>query len=195
VPGWGSGGTRGTGSPAWRSHLRTVGATPTGGRSRSRSSPGELHDDKTLPSQVVKLKDRFGLSEWCGRGSRDGHQGKHRVAQGGRRVDWITALKAPTIKKLARSGVFQPSLFDEQNLGRSPTSPSSRRTTGRVPQPAGRRAARRKRSELLRQPRLISLRSLTVSPPDADRRRPDRSRDRSGAEALPDAQALPDHDH
>ena len=32
-------------------------------------------------------------------------------------VDWITALKAPTIKKLARSGVFQPSLFDEQNLG------------------------------------------------------------------------------
>ena len=32
-------------------------------------------------------------------------------------VDWITALKAPTIKKLARSGIFQPSLFDEQNLG------------------------------------------------------------------------------
>ena len=32
-------------------------------------------------------------------------------------VDWITALKAPTIKKLARSGVFQPSQFDEQNLG------------------------------------------------------------------------------
>jgi Transposase DDE domain len=32
-------------------------------------------------------------------------------------VEWITALKAPTIKKLACCGIFQPSLFDEQNLG------------------------------------------------------------------------------
>ena len=31
-------------------------------------------------------------------------------------VEWITALKAPQIKKLARDGVLQLSLFDEQNL-------------------------------------------------------------------------------
>jgi hypothetical protein len=79
---------------------------------------GELHDDKTLPSQIAKLKDRFGLSRVIVVADR-GMVTKANIellaeASG---VDWITALKAPTIKKLARSGVFQPSLFDEQNLG------------------------------------------------------------------------------
>ena len=79
---------------------------------------GELHDDKTLPAQIVKLKDRFGLSGIVVVADR-GMVTKANIellaeAPG---VDWITALKAPTIKKLARSGIFQPSLFDEQNLG------------------------------------------------------------------------------
>jgi transposase len=79
---------------------------------------GECHDDKTLPSQITKLKDRFGLSRVVVVADR-GMVTKANIqllsATDG--VDWITALKAPTIKKLARSGVFQPSLFDEQNLG------------------------------------------------------------------------------
>ena len=79
---------------------------------------GELHDDKTLPSQIAKLKHRFGLSRIVVVADR-GMVTKANIellkdADG---VDWITALKAPTIKKLARSGIFQPSLFDEQNLG------------------------------------------------------------------------------
>ena len=79
---------------------------------------GELHDDKTLPSQIAKCKDRFGLSRIVVVADR-GMVTKANIeilaeADG---VDWITALKAPTIKKLARTGVFQPSLFDEQNLG------------------------------------------------------------------------------
>jgi hypothetical protein len=79
---------------------------------------GELHDDKTLPSQIIKVKDRFGLSRVIVVADR-GMVTKANIelltqADG---VDWITALKAPTIKKLARSGIFQPSLFDEQNLG------------------------------------------------------------------------------
>jgi hypothetical protein len=79
---------------------------------------GELHDDKTLTSQIAKLKDHFGLSRIVVVADR-GMVTKANIellaeASG---VDWITALKAPTIKKLARSGVFQPSLFDEQNLG------------------------------------------------------------------------------
>ena len=79
---------------------------------------GEVHDDKTLPSQVIKLKDRFGLSRVVVVADR-GMVTKANIellkeADG---VDWITALKAPTIKKLARTGIFQPSLFDEQNLG------------------------------------------------------------------------------
>jgi hypothetical protein len=79
---------------------------------------GELHDDKTLTSQIAKLQDRFGLSRIVVVADR-GMVTKANIellaeADG---VGWITALKAPTIKKLARSGVFQPSLFDEQNLG------------------------------------------------------------------------------
>jgi Transposase DDE domain len=79
---------------------------------------GELHDDKTLRSQIIKLKDRFALSRIVVVADR-GMVTKANIellaeADG---VDWITALKAPTIKNLARSGIFQPSLFDEQNLG------------------------------------------------------------------------------
>ena len=79
---------------------------------------GEVHDDKTLPSQVAKLKDRFGLSRIvvvADRGMVTTANITLLSETSG--VDWITALKAPTIKKLAKSGVFQPSLFDEQNLG------------------------------------------------------------------------------
>jgi len=79
---------------------------------------GELHDDATVPSQVSKLKDRFGLSRIVVVADR-GMVTKANIELLSQTdgVDWITALKAPTIKKLARSGIFQPSLFDEQNLG------------------------------------------------------------------------------
>jgi hypothetical protein len=79
---------------------------------------GELHDDKTLPAQIVKCRDRFGLSRVVVVADR-GMVTKANIEQLATTdgVEWITALKAPTIKKLARSGIFQPSLFDEQNLG------------------------------------------------------------------------------
>jgi Transposase DDE domain len=112
---------------------------------------GELHDDKTLPAQVTKLKDRFGLSRVVVVADR-GMVTKANIeilaeADG---VDWITALKAPTIKKLARSGIFQPSLFDEQNLGEitAPDEfPGERLIVCRNPLVGAQRA--RKRSELL----------------------------------------------
>ena len=112
---------------------------------------GELHDDKTLPSQVSKLKDRFGLSRVVVVADR-GMVTKANIQllseTGG--VDWITALKAPTIKKLARSGIFQPSLFDEQNLGEITAAeefPGERLIVCRNPLVGAQRA--RKRSELL----------------------------------------------
>lgn len=79
---------------------------------------GELHDDKTLPAQVVKVKDRFGLAQVTVVADR-GMVTKANIETlaGTEGVSWITALKAPTIKKLVRDGVFQPSLFDDQNLG------------------------------------------------------------------------------
>jgi transposase len=112
---------------------------------------GELHDDKTLPSQVEKLKGRFGLSRVVVVSDRGMvTQANIELMRGQEGVDWITALKAPTIKKLARTGVFQPSLFDEQNLATitAPDDfPGERLIVCRNPLVAAQRA--RKREELL----------------------------------------------
>ena len=112
---------------------------------------GELHDDKTLPSQVTKLQDRFNLSRIvvvADRGMITKANIELLSTTDG--VDWITALKAPTIKKLARSGIFQPSLFDEQNLGEITDVaefPGERLIVCRNPLVGAQRA--RKREELL----------------------------------------------
>jgi Transposase DDE domain len=112
---------------------------------------GELHDDATLPAQVSKLKDRFGLSRVVVVADRGMvTRANIELLSQTDGVDWITALKAPTIKKLARSGVFQPSLFDEQNLGEitDPDEfPGERLIVCRNPLVGAQRA--RKREELL----------------------------------------------
>ena len=112
---------------------------------------GELHDDKTLPAQIIKCKDRFGLSRVIVVADR-GMVTKANIELLSQTdgVDWITALKAPTIKKLARSGMFQPSLFDEQNLGEITDVaefPGERLIVCRNPLVGAQRA--RKREELL----------------------------------------------
>jgi hypothetical protein len=78
---------------------------------------GSLHDDKTLPAQLEKLKTRFQISRVTVVIDR-GFATKANVqllsqTEG---VAWITALKAPQVKKLVTEGVLQLSLFDEQNL-------------------------------------------------------------------------------
>ena len=112
---------------------------------------GECHDDATVPSQISKLKDRFGLSRVVVVADR-GMVTKANIELLSQTdgVDWITALKAPTIKKLARSGIFQPSLFDEQNLGEITDPgefPGERLIVCRNPLVGAQRA--RKREELL----------------------------------------------
>jgi len=112
---------------------------------------GERHDDKTLASQVEKLKGRFGLARVVVVSERGMvTQANIELMRGQEGVDWITALKAPTIKKLARSGVFQPSLWDEQNLAQITDIkdfPGERLIVCRNPLVAAQRA--RKREELL----------------------------------------------
>ena len=112
---------------------------------------GERHDDKTLPSQVEKLKGRFGLARVVVVSDRGMvTQANIELMRAQEGVDWITALKAPTIKKLARSGVFQPSLWDEQNLAQitdAKNFPGERLIVCRNPLVAAQRA--RKREELL----------------------------------------------
>jgi hypothetical protein len=78
---------------------------------------GSLHDDKTLPSQIEKLTERFALKQVVLVSDR-GMITKANIealsqTEG---IGWITALKAPQVKKLLKDGDLQLSLFDEQNL-------------------------------------------------------------------------------
>ena len=75
-----------------------------GVRSRSRCSPANCTTTRRCPSQVEKLKGRFGLSRVVVVSDRGMvTQANIELMREQDGVDWITALKAPTIKKLARS--------------------------------------------------------------------------------------------
>jgi transposase len=111
---------------------------------------GQLHDDATLPAQITKLKQRFALNSVVVVADRGmvtkANMQALKETEG---VGWITALKAPQIKKLARDGVLQLSLFDEQNLAEITAEdyPGERLIVCRNPLVAAERT--RKREELL----------------------------------------------
>jgi len=112
---------------------------------------GELHDDKTLPAQISKLKRRFGLKTVIVVADR-GMVTKANLAlmTESEGVGWITALKAPQIKRLVATGALQLSLFDEHNLAEitAPEDyPGERLVVCRNPLVAADRA--RKREDLL----------------------------------------------
>jgi len=111
---------------------------------------GSLHDDKTLPDQIAKLRIRFGLSHVIvvsDRGMVTKANLELLTQTDG--AAWITALKAPQVHKLARTGALQLSLFDEQNLAEisSEDYPGERLVVCRNPLVAAERA--RKREDLL----------------------------------------------
>jgi len=111
---------------------------------------GERHDDGTLPAQITKLKQRFHLESVvvvCDRGMVT--KANMQTLKDTAGVGWITALKAPQIKKLARDGTLQLSLFDEQNLAEitSEDYPGERLIVCRNPLVAAERT--RKREDLL----------------------------------------------
>jgi hypothetical protein len=112
--------------------------------------PGGLHDDKTLPAQIEKLRRRFGLTTFViviDRGMVTKANLEALAATQG--LGWITALKAPQVKKLVKAGSLQLSLFDQTNLAEieSPDYPGERLVVCRNPLVAAERA--RKRDELL----------------------------------------------
>src|SRR5438552_5378586 len=79
--------------------------------------PGGLHDDRTLPAQIEKLRERFGFSTLVlivDRGMTTKANLETLAAAEG--IGWITALKAPQVKTLVKEGALQLSLFDEQHL-------------------------------------------------------------------------------
>jgi hypothetical protein len=112
--------------------------------------PGGLHDDKTLPAQIAKLRARFGFTTLVlivDRGMATKANLETLAATGG--VGWITALKAPQVKKLVKDGALQLSLFDQTNLAEieSADYPGERLVVCRNPLVAAERT--RKREDLM----------------------------------------------
>src|SRR5438034_7016248 len=90
---------------------------------------GNTGDPATVASQVTKVKDRFGLTRVVlvgDRGMLTAARLREDVAPA--HLDWITALRAPQVKKLARDGDLQLTLFDAQDLAEitSPDFPGER---------------------------------------------------------------------
>jgi transposase len=112
---------------------------------------GNTADPKTLASQIVKLRTRFGLSRVVIVGDR-GMITEARLKEDIRPeegVEWITALRAPAIRKLAQNGSLQLSLFDETDLAEisDPDYPGERLIVCKNPLLAIERS--RKREDLL----------------------------------------------
>ncbi len=110
--------------------------------------PGNTADPVALGPQLEKLRDRFGLTRVAVVGDRGLlTQARIREQLGPLQMDWITALRAPQIRKLVDSGAFQPSLFDDRDLAeiRSPDFPDERLIVCKNPLLAEHRAAKRER--------------------------------------------------
>ena len=112
---------------------------------------GNTSDPKTVATQVAKLRQRFHLERIILVGDR-GMLTRKRIEEDLRPhegLEWITALRAPQIQKLASDGVVQLSLFDQQDLAeiQHPDYPGERLIVCRNPLLAAERV--RKRGELI----------------------------------------------
>jgi transposase len=112
---------------------------------------GNTADPTTFTAQVKKIRKRFGINRVVFVGDR-GMITSKRIEEDLRDedgLDWITALRNTSIKKLVEQRVIQPSLFDERDLVEvtSDDYPDERLIICRNPLLAHERA--RKRKELL----------------------------------------------
>jgi transposase len=123
-----------------------------------RVFPGNTGDPAAFTDIVDVVRDKFGLAQMVMVGDRGmitsaRIRALNRAGDGTARPDpygWITALRAPAIKKLmADDGPLQLSLFDQQDLAEitSPDFPGERLVACRNPVLAAERA--RKREDLL----------------------------------------------
>jgi transposase len=79
--------------------------------------PGNTGDPSTVPDQVEKLRERFGLERVVLVGDRGMlTQTQIDALRDHPGLGWISALRFTAIRDLAEAGAFQPSLFDQQNL-------------------------------------------------------------------------------
>ncbi|MEK7392861.1 MAG: IS1634 family transposase, partial [Fibrobacterota bacterium] len=109
--------------------------------------PGRTPEADTLEKQLTKIRERFGIKRIIFVGDR-GILTETSITEEMRGVaglDWITALRAPAIRKLVDGGALQLSLFDERDMGEitSPDFPGERLVVCRNPFLAEQRAATR----------------------------------------------------
>ncbi|MEK7218367.1 MAG: IS1634 family transposase [Patescibacteria group bacterium] len=114
--------------------------------------PGNTADPKALAPQIRMLRERFALKHVVIVGDR-GMITQARIREdikGAGGVEWITALRAPQIKRLMQQGVIQISLFDQRDLVEiaHPDYPGERLMVCRNPALAHERT--RKREDLLK---------------------------------------------
>lgn len=112
--------------------------------------PGNTADPVTVPDQLVKIRDNYGLSQVVLVGDRgmltQPQIDKLKEHPG---LGWITTLKSSAIRQLVQQGTIQMSLFDQANLAEvaSPDYPGERLVVCYNPLLADERA--RKREDLL----------------------------------------------
>ena len=97
---------------------------------------GNTADPRTLADQVAKVKQRFALARVVFVGDR-GVVTSARIREDLQPagLDWITALRAPSIQQLVEGGPLQLSLFDERDLAEitAPAYPGERLIVCRNP--------------------------------------------------------------
>ena len=108
--------------------------------------PGSTSDTKTVDDQMRKLKEHFGLEHFVFAGDRAMiSQARVKRLKTLGSIDWISALRASSIKKLVETGNIQLSLFDETDLAEitSPDYPDERLIVCKNPYLAEERAKNR----------------------------------------------------
>ena len=161
---------------------------------------GNTADPATLASQLTTLRDRFSLSRVVVIGDR-GLLTDARIREELQPTDfgWITALRAPAIRKLVESGDLQLELFDERDLGEITAPklyPGDRLVVCRNPLLAAER--RRKRLALMARTEEELDKVVAAHPARAaatEGEGEDRRTRRPGTASLQGRQALRDHHH
>uniref|UniRef100_A0A832EDX1 IS1634 family transposase n=1 Tax=Desulfacinum infernum TaxID=35837 RepID=A0A832EDX1_9BACT len=108
---------------------------------------GNVADPQTLKSQILKVRERFGLERVIFVGDRgmitEARLREDIMSREG--LDWITALRAPSIKKLVQDKAIQVTLFDTVNMAEvsHPDYPGQRLIVCRNPLLARQRAHKR----------------------------------------------------
>ena len=177
---------------------------PAGRPVAVRVFPGNTGDPAAFTAIADVVRDKFGLAQMVMVGDRGmitsaRIRALNQQEDGTQRPDpygWITALRAPAIRKLmADGGPLQMSLFDQQDLAEitSPDFPGERLVACRNPVLAADRA--RTRDELLAATEKLLAPLLARVQAAARRRRADRRRGRQGDQQVQDRQALRRHHH